>query len=94
MALSCHIANGSSLPRNEECMLGELRVAGLASFTVFTVPEQLFVELSKQESLLSHGRAVTKRERDVVRKNGRFCRLTGLDGLLFRNWPWCGHLVP
>ena len=30
--------NGPSLPRNEGCVLGELRVAGLLPFTVIAVP--------------------------------------------------------
>ena len=33
--------NGPSLPRNEGCLLGELKVAELTSFAVFTVPEPL-----------------------------------------------------
>ena len=35
--------NGPSLPRSEGCVLGELIVAGFFLFTVFTVPEKLYL---------------------------------------------------
>ena len=37
VASSCHLSM-DLMPRNEGCVLGELRVAGFPSFTVFRVP--------------------------------------------------------
>ena len=52
--------NGSFMPRNEECVLGELKVAKLASFTVFTMPEQLSCGIvPAKKPFCQHGRAVT-----------------------------------
>ena len=49
-------------------MLGELKVAGLTSFTVFTVSEQFSCGTVTARKLFSrHGRAVTSKERDVMR---------------------------
>ena len=61
--------NGPSMSRNEGCVLGELKVAGLTFFTVFTVPEQLLGIVTAKKPFSQHGRAVTLKERDVLREN-------------------------
>ena len=49
-------------------MLGELKVAGLTSFAVFTVPQQVSCGLvTAKEPFSQHGRRVTFKERDVLR---------------------------
>ena len=51
-------------------MLGELKVAGLTSFAVFTVPEQPSCGIvTAKEPFSQHGRGVTFKERDVLREN-------------------------
>ena len=51
-------------------MLGELKVAGLTSFAVFTVPEQLSCGIvTAKKPFSQHGRAVTTKERDVLGEN-------------------------
>ena len=50
-------------------MLGDLRVGGFPLFTVITVLERFSCEPSQQQKPFSHrGRAVTIKERDVVRE--------------------------
>ena len=72
--------HGSYLPRNEGCVLGELRVAGFPWFNMFAVSGRFSSgrvrELgawkvnchSKQTPFSHRGRAVTITERDVERK--------------------------
>ena len=53
------------MPRSERCALGELRIAGLPSFTVFTVPEQISCGTVTAAKPFSHrGPAATTEERD------------------------------
>ena len=48
-----------SMPRNEGCVLGELKVAGLTSFAVFTVPVLLSCGIvTARKPFSHHGRAV------------------------------------
>ena len=45
--------NGPPLLRNERCVSGELRVAGLTSFTVITVPEKFSCGTGTAKAFLS-----------------------------------------
>ena len=71
MALSCPFVNGPFVPRNEGCVQGELRVSGFSSLLVFGVPKKFCGGAVTAAKPFSHrGRAVTTKERDVVRTEG------------------------
>ena len=59
---------GHFKPRNEGCVLSELKFAELTSFALFTVPEQLscYGIVTAKKPFSQHGRAVTFEERDVL----------------------------
>ena len=58
------------MSRNEECVSGERKVAGLTSFVVLAVPEQLSCGIvTAKKPFSQHGRAATLKERDVWREN-------------------------
>ena len=62
VALSCHMAMDLFMPRNGRCVLGELKVV--------TVPEQLSCgTITAKKPFSQHERAVTFKERDVLREN-------------------------
>ena len=70
VALSCHVAMDLLCQEVRDACWGSSRIAGLTSFTVITVPEQLSCGFVTAAKPFSHrGRAATKKERDVVREN-------------------------
>ena len=63
--------NGSFMPRNEGCVLGELKIAGLTSFAVFSSARAalLWICHSSKACLSPWTGCDNKKERDMVREN-------------------------